>query len=81
MKTISGSTSSKSRQESSDDDDGGGGGGPAFMPESDDDDPDSSGVFAPNTFGIETKNKEDWCDMSDPFENPFCPTPNPVRRF
>lgn len=48
------------------------------MPGSDDDDPDSSGVYPPDDFGIETKNKEDWCDMSDPFENPFCPTPNPM---
>eukprot|EP00946_MAST-07B_sp_MAST-7B-sp1_P000100 g100.t1 len=58
--------------------DGAGGSGMSFMPGSDDDDPDSSGVYPPDDFGIETKNKEDWCDMSDPFENPFCPTPNPM---
>ena len=34
--------------------------------------------FPPDTFSIVVKSKVSWCDMTDPFENPFCPTPNPM---
>jgi hypothetical protein len=34
--------------------------------------------FPPTNFVIDVSNPFDWCDMSDPFMNPFCPTPNPM---
>ena len=57
-----------------------GGGGDGQMPGSGGDFDISSEetVFPPDTFSIVVKSKVSWCDMTDPFENPFCPTPNPM---
>ena len=55
-------------------------GGDGMMPGSSGDfsiDSDET-IFPPDTFTIPSLSHSGWCDMTDPFENPFCPTPNPM---
>ena len=44
-------------------------------------DPDASNepfAYPPFDFEIDMPNPFTWCDMTDPFLNPFCPTYNPM---